>query len=79
VFVMNRHVERVFDPSGNEKLGGGSWRGRHDVRFDRIPDSRQTARHVRKVLPAQLVDATQALNLSAGVSNAKVLRGRSFS
>jgi hypothetical protein len=29
-------------------------------------------------MPAQLVDATQALNLSAGVSNAKVLRGRSF-
>jgi hypothetical protein len=30
-------------------------------------------------LPAQPVDATQALNLSAGVSNARVLRGRSFS
>src|SRR6266481_10009301 len=30
-------------------------------------------------LPAQPVDATQALNLSAGVSNAMVLRGRSFS
>jgi hypothetical protein len=29
--------------------------------------------------PAQPVDATQALNLSAGVSNSKVLRGRSFS
>src|SRR3979409_1497406 len=28
---------------------------------------------------AQLVDATQALNLSAGVSNCKVSRGRSFS
>jgi hypothetical protein len=26
-------------------------------------------------LPAQLVDATQALNLSAGLSNPKVLRG----
>jgi len=31
------------------------------------------------VLPAQPVDATQALNLSAGVSNPKVLRGRSLS
>ena len=31
------------------------------------------------LLPAQLVDATQALNLSAGVSNCKVSRGRSFS
>ena len=29
--------------------------------------------------PAQPVDATQALNLSAGVSNCKVSRGRSFS
>jgi hypothetical protein len=35
--------------------------------------------HVRFGLPAQPVDATQASNLSAGVSNAKVLRGRSFS
>jgi hypothetical protein len=33
---------------------------------------------VRFGLPAQPVDATQALNLSAGVSNCKVLRGRSF-
>ena len=30
-------------------------------------------------LPAQPVDATQALNFSAGVSNCKVSRGRSFS
>jgi len=29
-------------------------------------------------LPAQPVDATQALNLSAGVSNCKVSRGRSL-
>src|SRR6202167_5104291 len=29
-------------------------------------------------LPPQPVDATQALNLSAGVSNCKVSRGRSF-
>jgi hypothetical protein len=59
---------------GAEAGAGGTMSG-----LTRIPDSRQTARHVRKVLPAQLVDATQALNLSAGVSNAKVLRGRSFS
>jgi hypothetical protein len=32
-----------------------------------------------QTLPAQPVDATQALNLSAGVSNCKVSRGRSFS
>src|SRR4051794_22704500 len=30
-------------------------------------------------VPAQPVDATQVLNLSAGVSNCKVSRGRSFS
>ena len=36
-----------------------------------------SARNYR--LPAQPVDATQVLNLSAGVSNAKVFRGRSFS
>jgi hypothetical protein len=30
-------------------------------------------------VPAQPVDATQVLNLSAGVSNPKVFRGRSFS
>jgi hypothetical protein len=35
--------------------------------------------NVRFGLPAQPVDATQALNLSAGVSNCKVSRGRSLS
>src|ERR1700720_3524690 len=30
-------------------------------------------------VPAQLVDATQALNRSAGVANPRVLRGRSLS
>ena len=30
-------------------------------------------------LPAQPIDATHALNLSAGVSNLRVLRGRSLS
>src|SRR5207247_9017064 len=34
---------------------------------------------VRFALPAQPVDATQALNFSAGVSNPRVLRGRSLS
>ena len=34
---------------------------------------------VRFWLPAPLVDSTQALNLSAGVANPKVLRGRSLS
>jgi hypothetical protein len=35
--------------------------------------------NVRSCLPAQPVDATQALNLSAGVSNCKVSRGLSLS
>ena len=33
---------------------------------------------VRFGLPAQPIDATHALNLSAGVSNLRVLRGRSL-
>jgi hypothetical protein len=32
-----------------------------------------------QLVPAQPIDATQALNLSAGVSNCKVSRGRSLS
>jgi hypothetical protein len=43
---------------------------------------KQTCRPVGSMsplpLPAQPVDATQALNLSAGVSNCKVSRGRSL-
>ena len=39
----------------------------------------QTDHIVRLEVPPQPVDATQALNLSAGVSNPKVLRGRSLS
>ena len=35
--------------------------------------------NVRYYLPAQPIDATHALNLSAGVSNCKVSRGRSLS
>jgi hypothetical protein len=35
--------------------------------------------NVRFARPAQPIDATQVLNLSAGVWNAKVLRGRSLS
>jgi hypothetical protein len=42
-------------------------------------DSPPLSRNVRYGLPAQPVDATQALNLSAGVSNANVSRGRSLS
>ena len=44
-----------------------------------IADIDRLLRNVRLVLPAQPVDATHALNLSAGVSNCKVSRGRSLS
>ena len=42
-------------------------------------DISRTSRNVRFVRWSQLVDATLALNLSAGISNSKVLRGRSLS
>src|SRR5260370_20019006 len=43
-------------------------------------DVRKSVRmHFHYGLPAQPVDATQALNFSAGVSNPRVLRGRSLS
>jgi hypothetical protein len=49
---------------------------RADLGFVKV--GRVLARSVHS-LPAQPVDATQALNLSAGVSNCKVSRGRSLS
>ena len=39
---------------------------------------RRTLRMSANRVLAQRIDATQALNLSAGVSNCKVSRGRSF-
>jgi hypothetical protein len=50
--------------------------------FARKRDTVRPRQHLTQLeegLPAQPVDATQALNLSAGVSNCKVSRGRSFS
>ena len=41
--------------------------------------ARCSGKSVPDCLPAQPVDATQALNFSAGVSNPRVLRGRSLS
>jgi len=49
------------------------------VGHSRLVGTSGRSRDVRNALPAQPVDATQVLNLSAGVSNAKVFRGRSFS
>jgi hypothetical protein len=50
-------------------------------RYDNAPGTNRRGRDEmsENTLPAQPVDATQALNLSAGVSNCKVSRGRSFS
>jgi len=48
-------------------------------KLEKYCGSYQRLANVRFALPAQPVDATQALNLSAGVSNCKVSRGRSFS
>ena len=42
-------------------------------------DENEVSSSGRILVPAQPVDATQVLNLSAGVSNAKVFCGRSFS
>src|SRR5258706_2809577 len=44
-----------------------------------IADIAERRCHVRFVQPAQPVDATHALNLSAAASNCKVSRGRSLS
>jgi hypothetical protein len=48
------------------------------VIFDRVKPPASSLMSAMS-LSAQPVDATQALNLSAGVSNVKVLRGRSLS
>ena len=46
--------------------------------YDRISPELGKFMNVRFRLRSQLVDATHALNLLAGVSNPNVLRGRSF-
>ena len=72
---------RSFAPLGvglplaaNATNSAGDKRHRFEISHD-------TARPATSALPlpAQPVAATQALNLSAGVSNCKVSRGRSFS
>ena len=44
-----------------------------------VVDHKHAGRMSAFGVPPQPVDATQALNLSAGVSNSSVLRGRSLS
>jgi hypothetical protein len=50
-----------------------------DVDLWHLADNQVAPAFVRFRMPPQPVDATQTLNLSAGVSNCKVLRGRSLS
>ena len=70
--VFRHHVGRV--PAGCRRTRGGHHQRRqHDGGRFRLGLMSVFA------LPVQPVDATQALNLSAGVSNCKVSRGRSLS
>jgi hypothetical protein len=60
---------------------GGADPGKCDVKlFENDPkaDAQKIEASGNLRLPSQPVDATHALNLSAGVSNSSVLRGRSF-
>ena len=58
----------------------GTIRRSDQKRFGPLRATGQNRRHRSTIgRPAQPVDATQALNLSAGVSNCKVSRGRSLS
>jgi hypothetical protein len=62
-------------PQGNKTHKCLQWMRRANTE---LPDGLRTF-GVLIAGPAQPVDATQALNLSAGVSNCKVSRGRSLS
>jgi hypothetical protein len=72
--VITRDQVRYAKPDPDLFLAAES-RRRTDV-FDRFDEG---AKLSSLPVPAQPVDATQALNLSAGVSNCKVSRGRSLS
>ena len=66
--MASGHVSRFYRPN--------TWQHRPSLRREEF--SCQPGA-VHTWLPAQPIDATQALNLSAGVSNCKVSRGRSLS
>ena len=67
----------------DERMATGSRDGepqtKQDLGSSDAPTVCSPAALIEYEMPAQPVDATQALNLSAGVSNCKVSRGRSFS
>jgi carbohydrate-selective porin OprB len=78
-------VQRSGEPSEVSQPNlTGDWGGvrsyleRHGITFT-LNYTNDFLANVHGGMPAQSVDATQALNLSAGVSNCKVSRGRSFS
>jgi hypothetical protein len=66
--MASGHVNRANRPN--------TWLHRPNLQREKSPCQLGA---VHTWLPAQLIDATQALNLSAGVSNCKVSRGRSLS
>jgi len=71
-FRARRHFAFVPMGDGGDRLDGGQlWAKRRNTGGEQMFSA--------LLLPAQPVDATQALNLSAGVSNCKVSRGRSLS
>jgi hypothetical protein len=83
----NPDLASLMMPGYADKSEGSAWvaRGVAEIGADLVHCvmTRLTPHDLRPAaafgMPAQPVDATQALNLSAGVSNARVLRGRSFS
>jgi len=71
VFVLNRHVERVFDPSGNENLGAaeagaGSMReDGNDVRFDANSGLAPDSAPCPKSAKAEVTATKQSLAIAA--------------
>jgi hypothetical protein len=77
--VFKDHVSGQYDETIFRFRVPGGWIYTHTIiRFGSV-DKNYVADTFVPDLPAQPVDATQALNLSAGVSNCKVSRGRSLS
>src|SRR3974377_793891 len=68
-------VQRDLQAAGGVEIKAGGRTSRARVRADDA-ECRNGAENVRFWLPAQPIDATHASNLSAGVSNLRVLRGR---
>ncbi len=72
-----KHGHRVSEKNG--RVTCGAWMMHSPGRSVLILTHGMVLRMSAFRVPPQPIDATQALNLSAGVSNSSVLRGRSFS